>query len=310
MPTPIVLDCDPGHDDAIALLLALVTDDLTVEAVTTVAGNQTLEKTTRNARQVLTVADRTDILVAAGCDRPLIRKLRTAGSVHGESGLDGPALPEPAAPLHDDHGVSVLIETIETANTPVTLVPTGPLTNVALAFTLKPELTEAIEEVVLMGGGYAEGNVTPAAEFNILADPEAASIVFDADVPVTMVGLDVTRAGRLPTERFEDFRGMDNRIGPLVAELLDFYVAYHRDQFGWDAVPIHDACAVAHVIDSSILDTERMHVAVETAGTHTVGETVCDRWGVTNNEPNAEVALDINAERFHELLRDAMGRYC
>lgn len=309
MPTPIIVDCDPGHDDAIALFLALSSPEIRVEAVTTVAGNQTLEKTTHNARQVLTVAGRRDLPVASGCQRPLVGDLETAGSVHGESGLDGPELPPPEAPLEERHGVDVLIDTIEHSSEPVTLVPVGPLTNVANALSLRPDLTEHLDEIVLMGGSLEEGNVTPAAEFNVFADPEAAAIVFDAAVPVTMVGLTVTHRARLAAERFEVLRTMDNRVGPLVAELLDFYAAFHRDQYGWDAVPIHDACAVAHVIDDTILDTEPMPVAIETDGTHTRGATVCDRWGVTGRDPNARVAVDIDTDGFHAMLFDAIARY-
>lgn len=309
MPTPIIIDCDPGHDDAIALMLALASDAVEVRAVTTVGGNQSLVKTTRNARQVLTVADRPDIAVAAGCDRPLIRDRRTAGEVHGETGLDGPDLPAPAAPPADRHAVDALVAEVERAEESVTLVPTGPLTNVAVALRLRPSLADNLEGIVLMGGSCGAGNVTPAAEFNVRVDPEAAAIVLNAPVPVTMVGLDVTQAGRLPIDRFEELRAMGNRVGPIVADLLDFYADFHRREYGWDAVPIHDALAVAHVIDDGILHTEEMHVAVETAGTHTTGETVCDRRGVTGEDANASVALDLDVEAFHDMLFEAIRSY-
>lgn len=309
MATPIVLDCDPGHDDAIALLLALAAREIEVRAVTTVGGNQTLEKTTRNARQILTVAGRTDVPVSAGMADPILRDLMTAGFVHGESGLDGPALPDPEGPLDERHAVEVIADAAREAEEPLTLVPTGPLTNVAMALSLYPDLVDELDQIVLMGGGYREGNVTPVAEFNIRVDPEAAAVVFHADVDVTMVGLDVTRAGRLPVDRFDEFRAMDTEVATLVADLLDFYVHFHTEKYGWDAVPIHDACAVAEVIEPGIVETESMYVAVETDGTHTDGQTVCDRWGVTEREPNAEVGLDIDAPTFHEMLFEAIATY-
>lgn len=309
MTTSVVIDCDPGHDDAIALLLALASPEVEVRAVTTVAGNQTLGKTTRNARQILTVAGRTDVPVSAGLAEPILRDLRTAGFVHGESGLDGPDLPEPTTPLDDRHAVDAIADVVLGADGPVTLVPTGPLTNVGVAIRRYPALVDELERIVLMGGAYGEGNVTPAAEFNVLVDPEAAAIVFDAGVDVTMVGLDVTHAGRLAADRFDEFRAMGSDVGTLVADLLEFYAGFHREKYGWDGVPVHDACAVAEVVQPGIVEAEPMHVAVETSGDHTVGETVCDRWGATDADPNATVGLDIDAEAFHELLFEAIGSY-
>ena len=247
MSTPVLLDCDPGHDDAIAMLLALGSDELDVRGITTVAGNQTLEKTTANAIRVLELAGRAQIPVAAGAGRPLVREPRVAAEVHGETGLDGPDLPPPEAEPSPQHAVDFLAERIEGA----TLVATGPLTNVALLLARHPEAVP--ERIVLMGGAIAEGNVTPAAEFNIWADPEAAHRVFTSGIDVTMVGLDVTHKALVTSAHAEQL-GQSGRIGTVVAELLEFYGGFHRTVYGWDGSPIHDAVAVAHVIDPTLLE--------------------------------------------------------
>ncbi|WP_121823051.1 nucleoside hydrolase [Halostella salina] len=308
MTTDVILDCDPGHDDAIAALLALTAPDLSVRAVTTVAGNQTLAKTTENARQVLTLADRTDVPVASGMDEPMVRDLMVAEDVHGESGLDGPDLPDPAVDTLDEHAVDCIARTAREAGG-VTLVPTGPLTNVGMLLKRYPDIDRYVDEIVLMGGAVGMGNYTPAAEFNILVDPEAADIVFRSDVPVTMVGLDVTRAARVRTDEFERFRDLGTDVGVTVAEWLDYFLRFHEDRFGWDGVPLHDACAVAELIDDDIVETEAMHVAVETAGDHTAGRTVCDQWDVLDTEPNASVGVDIDREAFVDLVVDAVAKY-
>src|SRR3954470_20151661 len=240
MSTPILLDCDPGHDDAIALLLALGSDELELRGVTTVAGNQTLEKTTINAIRVLELAGRGEIPVAAGAHRPLVREARVAADVHGETGLDGPDLPPPRARPEAEHAVDFLAGRIAGA----TLIATGPLTNVALLLARHPEARP--ERIVLMGGAIAEGNVTPAAEFNIWADPEAAHRVFSSGLDVTMVGLDVTRQALVTAEHAERLRGA-GRIGHTVAELLDFYGRFHARVYGFNGSPIHDAVALADV---------------------------------------------------------------
>jgi pyrimidine-specific ribonucleoside hydrolase len=306
--TDIILDCDPGHDDAIAALLALTAPEVSVRAMTTVAGNQTLAKTTDNARRVLTLADRTDVPLAAGMSEPMVRDLMVAEDVHGESGLDGPDLPEPATPVADEHAVECIARTAAEVGG-VTLVPTGPLTNVGMLLKRYPDIDEHVEEIVLMGGAVGMGNYTPAAEFNILVDPEAADLVFESDIPVTMVGLDVTREARVHKDEFERFRELDNGIGPVVAEWLDFFLEFHEERFGWNGVPIHDACAVVEVLGRGVIETERMHVAVETSGDHTDGRTVCDRYGVLDAEPNASVATGIDREGLVDLLVGAVESY-
>jgi purine nucleosidase/pyrimidine-specific ribonucleoside hydrolase len=300
--TPILLDCDPGHDDAIALLLALGSDEVVLRGVTTVAGNQTLEKTTANAIRVLELAGRGEIPVAAGADRPLVRDPFVAAYVHGETGLDGPDLPPPQGQPSPQHAVDFLAERIQGT----TLVATGPLTNVALLLARHP--AARVERIVLMGGAIAEGNVTPAAEFNIWADPEAAARVFASGVEVTMVGLDVTHKALVTTAHAEKLRST-GRIGTVVAELLDFYGVYHREVYGFDGSPVHDAVAVAHLLDPTLLETAHVNVQVDCCPEELCrGRTVVDLWRRTGLEPNAYVATGIDAERFRALLHERLAR--
>jgi purine nucleosidase/pyrimidine-specific ribonucleoside hydrolase len=301
MSVPVLLDCDPGHDDAIALLLALGSDELELRGVTTVAGNQTLEKTTANAIRVLELAGRAEIPVAAGAARPLVREPRVAADVHGETGLDGPDLPPPQAEPSPQHAVDFLAERMAGA----TLVATGPLTNVALLLARHPEAKP--ERIVLMGGAIAEGNVTPAAEFNIWADPEAAHRVFTSGLDVTMVGLDVTHRALVTPAHAGQLREA-GRIGTVVAELLEFYGGFHRAVYGWDGSPIHDAVAVAHVIDPEPLEVERLNVRIDTESELCRGRTVVDLWRRTGLEPNANVAVGIDSERFVDLLLQRLAR--
>src|SRR6266540_4585516 len=253
MAISILLDCDPGHDDAIALLLALASPELELLGVTTVAGNQTLEKTTANAIRVLEFAGRPEIPVAAGADRPLVREPVVAANVHGETGLDGPDLPPPQASPVEQHAVDFLAEKIREHDGAVTLVPTGPLTNVALLLALHPDARP--ERIVLMGGAIAEGNVTPAAEFNIWADPEAAARVFASGIDVTMVGLDVTHKALFSTAHIGRLAG---RAGEMVTELLRFYDRFHREVYGFDGSPIHDAVAVAQVMRPNLVEKKHL----------------------------------------------------
>lgn len=303
MTIPILIDCDPGHDDAIAILLALASPEVELRAVTTVAGNQTLGKTTRNALKVLELAGRSDIPVAAGADRPLRRTLRTAAHVHGESGLDGPALPEPEARPVDAHAADLLAELIEPG---VVLVPTGPLTNVALLLERHPDVCGRLERIVWMGGAIAEGNVTPAAEFNAFVDPEAAAAVFASGIPVTMIGLDVTHQALFTRAHAERLRGTGT-AGRVVAELSDFFQLFHERRYGMDGSPIHDALAVAHVIDPTLVTTVNCNVEIETASQFCDGRTVVDRWLVTDRPRNAHVGVALDAERFLELLVERIG---
>jgi inosine-uridine nucleoside N-ribohydrolase len=287
---PIVIDCDPGHDDAMAILLALASPEVELVGVTTVAGNQTLDKTTRNALVTLEIGGRSDIPVAAGAGAPLQRELRTAAHVHGETGLDGPELPEPSARAVDaDPG--------EWLQPGVVLVASAPLTYVArwLERGIRPE------RIVWMGGAIGEGNVTPAAEFNAFVDPEAAAAVFASGIPIAMVGLDVTHKALFTRAHAERLRDA-GRAGRFVAELSDFFQGFHERSYGFGGSPIHDAMAVAHVIGPTLLTTRHVNVAVETSSELCDGRTVVDLRGVTGREPNAEVGVDVDADRFLELL--------
>jgi inosine-uridine nucleoside N-ribohydrolase len=297
--TPIVIDCDPGHDDAIAILLALASPEVELRGVTTVAGNQTLEKTTRNALKVLELAGRADIPVAAGADAPLRRTLRVAAHVHGESGLDGPLLPEPTTQVVPAHAADFLAELIEPG---VVLVPTGPLTNVALMLERHPDVRDRLQRIVWMGGAIGEGNVTPAAEFNAFVDPEAAAAVFESGIPVTMIGLDVTHKAlftRAHADRLRD----TGAAGRAVAELSDFFQLFHESRYAFDGSPIHDALAVAHVVDPTLVTTVNCNISIETASSYCDGRTVVDRWLVLPDAPrNAYAGVDVEADRFLELL--------
>jgi inosine-uridine nucleoside N-ribohydrolase len=297
----IVLDCDPGHDDAVALLLALASPEVELLGVTTVHGNQTLDKTTANALRVLEFAGRSDVPVAAGADRALRREQFVAEYVHGKSGLDGPALPPPTTTPVEHHAVDFLAETVLGSSEPVTLVPTGPLTNIALFLARHPDAAARAHRIVLMGGAIGEGNVTPAAEFNVWCDPEAADRVFSSGLDVTMVGLDVTHQARVGPAHVDRLRGA-GRVGGMVAELLDFYVRFHREAYGWDGSPVHDAVALAYAFRPDLLETRRTGVRVDCGEELGRGRTNADLRGRMGWEPNATVAVGIDKDAFISLL--------
>jgi inosine-uridine nucleoside N-ribohydrolase len=297
----MILDCDPGHDDAIALLLALASPEIELLGVTTVAGNQTLEKTTANAIRVLDHVGRTEVPVAAGAPRPLVRERHVAASVHGDSGLDGPDLPGPSRPPEPDHAIDWIASVVQASPDPITLVPTGPLTNIALFLARYPELAPQLERIVLMGGAIGEGNVTPAAEFNIWVDPEAAHRVFTSGIDLTMVGLDVTHRALLGPSHAERLAAAGS-AGMLVAELLRFYSRFHRQRYGWEGAPIHDAVAVGYVIDGTLLKVEEAGVIVDTGPELSRGRTHVDLYGRPGWQRNCQVAVGIDSERFLEFL--------
>ncbi|MGL4480432.1 MAG: pyrimidine-specific ribonucleoside hydrolase RihA [Aeromonas veronii] len=303
MALPVILDCDPGHDDAIALILALASPELKVQAVTTSAGNQTPDKTLNNALRILTLLGRDDIPVAAGAPKPLARELIIADNVHGESGLDGPKLPDPAFAPQAMTGIELMARCLRESPEPVTLVPTGPLTNIALLLAAHPELKPRIARIVLMGGAAGAGNWTPAAEFNIYVDPEAADMVFKSGIPITMCGLDVTHEAQVMDEDIERVRAITNPVAQCVAGLLDFFMIYHRDpKWGFAGAPLHDPCTIAWLLAPELFHGVECRVDIETSGEHTVGMTVVDRYGLTGKPANALVLLGLDRPGFIDLL--------
>ncbi|MEU7647129.1 nucleoside hydrolase [Streptomyces huasconensis] len=309
MPRKIILDCDPGHDDAIAMLLAHGNPDVELVAVTTVVGNQTLEKVTRNALSVARIANITGVPFAAGCSRPLVRTIETAPEIHGESGIDGPVMPEPTLALDERHAVDLIIDTVM-AHEPgeITLVPTAGLTNIAMAARKEPRIVERVREVVLMGGGYHTGNWSPVAEFNIKIDPEAAHIVFNEPWPVTMVGLDLTHQALATPDVLERIAKVGTGPAVFVGELLDFFGAMYLEAQGFAAPPVHDPCAVAYVIDPDVMTVRKAPVDIELTGTLTLGMTVTDLRAPAPDDCHTQVAVDLDHQRFWDLVVDALQR--
>lgn len=307
MPTKIILDCDPGHDDAIALLLAWGSPEIDLVAVTTVGGNQTIEKVTRNALAIARVAGIAGIPFARGAAHPLVRPVEVAASIHGDSGLDGPALPEPALDLDPRHGAQLIVDTVMAAEPgEITLVPTGPLTNIALALRLEPRIVDRVREVVLMGGGAHVGNWSAVAEFNIVVDPEAAAVVFEAGWPVTMVGLDLTHQALATDEVVAAIRAIGTGPARFADELMAFFASSYREAVGFEHPPVHDPCAVAYVIDPTIVRAVPAPIVVETRGEHTLGMTVVDLRRPAPAGTRTRVALELDRERFWALVVDAI----
>ena len=304
---PIILDGDPGHDDAIAWMLAKASSKLEILACTSVSGNQSIEKTSYNARRVMTLLG-IKAPFAMGRENPLHGEPIHAGNIHGETGLDGPALPQPAIEAEPLTAVELMAKTIMASGEPVTIVATGPLTNVGALLILYPELKPKIGQISIMGGGLAHGNWTPAAEFNILVDPEAADVVFKSGIPLTMAGLDVTLKALVFPEDFERIRALGNPIAVVVAEWLDFFYNFHRG-IGYAGAPVHDAVAVAALIRPEILTARDLYVQVETAGDFCRGATIADHYGYHQQPPNTHALIDIDREGFIDLLAEAAAWY-
>ena len=309
-PRKIIIDTDPGQDDAVAILLALGSPELDVLGITAVAGNVPLALTEKNARKICELAGRPETSVFAGCTRPLVRRLVPAEHIHGRTGLDGPDLPEPAMPLQEQHAVDFIVETLLAEDEKaVTLCTLGPLTNIAAALNRAPEIAPRIRELVLMGGGFFEGgNVTPAAEFNIHVDPHAAEIVFKAGIPLVVMPLDVTHKALTTARRVESFRALGTRVGIATAELLEFFERYDEEKYGSDGGPLHDPCVIAYLIRPDLFGGRFCNVAIETASELTMGMTVVDWWGVTGREKNAMVMRDVDSDGFFDLLTERLGR--
>ncbi|MGO2303071.1 MAG: uridine-preferring nucleoside hydrolase UriH [Providencia sp.] len=304
----IILDCDPGHDDAMAILLALGTPTVELLAITTVVGNQTLEKVTHNAQAILELVGAKQIPIAAGCPRPLVRAIQNAAEVHGISGLDGTHLPEPTMPLDKRHAVDLIIDTLK-AHPPktVTLVPIGGLTNIALAVRKAPEIVELVKEVVLMGGGYHTGNQSAVAEFNIAIDPEAAHIVFNEKWPITMIGLDLTHQAKPNDQIMTDIANLKTPISQFVIESLNYYTEGYRKRNGYsDHAPVHDPCAVAYVINPSLIETRIAPVNIELQGTLTTGMTVTDFRATPAANCHTQVATKLDNPQLWAMFIDAL----
>ncbi len=307
----IIIDTDPGQDDAVAILLALASPELEVLGITCVAGNVPLALTARNARIVCELAGRADIPVFAGCDTPLKRRLVTAEHVHGRTGLDGPDLPEPVMPLQDTHAVDWLIQTLRGhARGEITLSPLGPLTNIATALTRAPDIAPRIREIVLMGGGFFEqGNITPSAEFNIYVDPEAAEIVLGAGIALTMIPLDCTHQALVTKPRNSAFRALGSQVGIAVAEMTDFFERFDKEKYGSEGAPLHDPCVIAYLLRPDLFNSRFINVEIETGSDLTLGATVADWWGVSDRAPNATFARSLNAEGFFALLTERLAQF-
>jgi purine nucleosidase len=308
-PRKIIIDTDPGQDDAFAILLALASpEDVEVLGITAVAGNVPLHYTEKNARIICELAKKPHVKVYAGCDRPLARKLVTA--VHGKTGLDGPALPEPTMTLQAQHGVDFLIDTLrQEASGTVTLCPLGPLTNIATAFQRAPDIIDRVQQIVLMGGAYFEvGNITPAAEFNIYVDPEAADIVFKSGVPMVVMPLDVTHKALTTRARVEAFRGLGTEVGRMAAEWADFFERFDMEKYGSEGAPLHDPTVIAYLINPGLFAGRHINVEIEVQSELTRGMTVADWWRVTDRPANALFIKDIDADGFFDLLTERLAR--
>jgi purine nucleosidase len=309
-PQSLIIDTDPGQDDAVAILLALASPEINLLGITTVAGNVPLALTEVNARKICDLAGRQDVPVFAGLSRPMVRALVTAEHVHGRTGLDGPDLPPPVTPLQDQHAVDFMIDTIraEPAGS-VTIAPIGPLSNVAMALQRAPDIAPRIRQIVLMGGGCFEGgNITPAAEFNIYVDPHAAAIVFAAGIPITMMPLDVTHKALTTARRNKALRDLGNRTGLAVAEMLDFFERFDEAKYGSDGGPLHDPCTIAWMLAPKIFSGRHCNVEIETASELTMGMTVIDWWQVSGRKHNALVIGDLDADAFFDLIATRLAR--
>jgi purine nucleosidase len=306
----IIIDTDPGQDDAVAILLALASPELEVLGIVAVAGNVPLALTEKNARKICELAGRPDLKVYAGASRPLMRTLVTAEYVHGKTGLDGPDLPEPTMPLQAQNGVDFIVDTLMASNgNEITLCALGPLTNIALALIREPRIAPKVRGIVLMGGGFFEGgNVTPAAEFNIYVDPEAAKTVFASGIPIVMHPLDATHQALTSRVRVEKFRSMGTMAGTATAQLLDFFERFDEKKYGTDGGPLHDPNVIAYLLKPELYSGRHCNVEIETASELTLGMTVVDWWGATGRKPNALVIRDVDHEGFFALLTERIGQ--
>lgn len=306
--TRIILDCDPGHDDAVAIMLAANSPTVDLLGITVVAGNQTLENTRRNALQVVQWLG-VETKVYAGCGCPVIREKITAGDIHGESGLDGPVFPPLTREPEQEHAVNYIIRTLMASGGDITVVTTGPMTNLAMAIRMEPRIVEKIRRIVLMGGAYTNGNVTPAAEFNIVADADAAYVCFTCGCPITMVGLDVTRKVLCYPEIVARMEKIGNEASRLFVDLMGHFCKTQKEVFGWEGGPLHDPVTIAYLIDPAVLTTRPMNVQVDVRSVQSYGRTNCDYFGYLGLPATADVAIDIDAARFWDIVEEGLRRY-
>ena len=304
----IILDCDPGHDDAVAIMLAAINPKIELLGITVVAGNQKLEKTVNNALKVCNHLN-LDVPVFSGMSRPMIREQLIADDIHGETGLDGPKFEELKIKAEDKHAVNFIIETLMNSDEKITLVPTGPLTNIGMAIRFEPRIIEKINRIVLMGGSYQLGNMTPAAEFNILADPDAAHIVFSSGVKVVMMGLDLTRQASATKEVVEKIKSLNNKASKLFVDLMEFFAASQKNVFGWSAPPVHDPTTIAYIIDPECIEVKPMFCEIELWSERSYGRTLCDYFGILKKEPNVDVAVKLDFDRFWNLIYENLKLY-
>jgi len=310
MSRKIIIDTDPGQDDAVAILLALASPELEVLGIVAVAGNVGLHHNANNALKIVELANRTDVPVYAGCSRPMRRHLVTAEHVHGETGLNGPDLPEPQTPLQAQHGVDYIIDTLMAAEPKtITLCTLGPLTNIAMALVKQPAIADRIVEIVMMGGAYFEvGNITPAAEFNIYVDPEAADVVMRSGIPMVMMPLDVTHQIQSTPERLNAIKALGNKAGTAVYEMLSFSESFDLQKYGWEGAPLHDPTVIAYLLQPDLFEGRHCNVTIETASELTVGMTVADYWHVTGKVKNVQYMRNGDAVGFHALLLERLAR--
>ena len=304
----IILDCDPGHDDAVAIMLAAINPKIELLGITVVAGNQKLEKTVNNALKVCNHLN-LDVPVFSGMSRPMIREQLIADDIHGETGLDGPKFEELKIKAEDKHAVNFIIDTLMNSDEKITLVPTGPLTNIGMAIRFEPRIIEKINRIVLMGGSYQLGNMTPAAEFNILADPDAAHIVFSSGVKIVMMGLDLTRQASATKEVVEKIKSLNNKASKLFVDLMEFFAASQKNVFGWSAPPVHDPTTIAYIIDPECIEVKPMFCEIELWSEKSYGRTLCDYFGILKKEPNVDVAVKLDFDRFWNLIYENLKLY-
>jgi len=304
----IILDCDPGHDDAVAIMLAAINPKIELLGITVVAGNQKLEKTVNNTLKVCNHLN-LDVPVYSGMSRPMIREQLIADDIHGETGLDGPKFEELKIKAEDKHAVNFIIDTLMNSDEKVTLVPTGPLTNIGMAIRFEPRIIEKINRIVLMGGSYQLGNMTPAAEFNILADPDAAHIVFSSGVKIVMMGLDLTRQASATKEVVEKIKSLNNKASKLFVDLMEFFAASQKNVYGWSAPPVHDPTTIAYIIDPECIEVKPMFCEIELWSERSYGRTLCDYFGILKKEPNVDVAIKLDFDKFWNLVYENLKLY-